>query len=288
MQYPGLFTAAERLSRDGQNKQKSFVGFSLLANFAAAALASPAEHYLWAAVGMFACLVAGVGLSFALLILKPQADWYNGRAVAESVKTLAWRFATCTEPYRYGLSEKEADLLFVGAMRKVLEEASSITAGLFTEAADSLQITDDMRMARRADTCDRRDFYLEARVKDQQGWYARSSQRNRKMERAWSGAFIVTQMLALIFAGLALTLGSTSIIAVGIITTLGSGMVAWQQQNQFGALASAYSVTSQELSLIQTSMIHCSTDKELSDFILSAERAISREHTFWLARRREP
>ena len=43
--------------------------------------------------------ISAFGCELALLILQPERTWYEGRAVAESVKTLAWRYSVCADPF---------------------------------------------------------------------------------------------------------------------------------------------------------------------------------------------
>lgn len=289
IEWPAIYVSADDVSLKGQTRQKLYLGSTLGLNVISAALAMYAGHKT-IALTMLVAMIIAFALSLILLMEKPQAEWYNGRALAESVKTLSWRFVTCAVPYTLEVPEQDAKRQFVAALEVALKEGNSISSGLFTGSGHSTQITRSMLEARRLSLAERRDLYLRERLQDQQQWYSKAAKRNRRAERAWGWVLVGCQAAALFLAALA-AVSSTSasaIAVIGIITTAASGVAAWQQQCQFGALASAYAMTAQELSFVQTLIDECETEQALSEFVLSAERAISREHTFWLARRRNP
>lgn len=287
IEWPALFASADRVSLDGQRLQKRCFGGIILLNITAAGLANFANHKP-IALTMLVVMITAVGFSIALLTIRPQAEWYNGRALAESVKTLSWRFVTCTVPYTKERAEQDAKEAFTEALKTALKEGNSISSGLFTQSGDSTQITNSMLDVRRLPLCERRDLYLTERLRDQQKWYSEAAKKNRRAELIWGSGAVFCECLALLFAALAIATVGGATAGIGIITTAASGVAAWQQQCQFGALASAYGMTAQELSTIQSLSGECQSEDALSNFVLSAERAISREHTYWLARRRNP
>ena len=62
--------------------------------------------------------ISAFGCELALLILQPERTWYEGRAVAESVKTLAWRYSVCADPFPKEMSRAEAESNFVNAFHQ--------------------------------------------------------------------------------------------------------------------------------------------------------------------------
>jgi hypothetical protein len=52
-----------------------------------------------AAVATVVALVGAVIVEIWLLTDRPEQAWYDGRALAESAKTLAWRFAVGSAPF---------------------------------------------------------------------------------------------------------------------------------------------------------------------------------------------
>lgn len=71
---------------------------------------------------MASALLLLVGMILTILLhqktLKQQR--YSGRAVAESEKTLAWRYMLCAEPFKHGLPPADAHNLFVHCLREIL------------------------------------------------------------------------------------------------------------------------------------------------------------------------
>ena len=53
-----------------------------------------------AIVGVLLFFISGL-ITVVIQLLKKEKDWYAGRALAESVKTLSWRFIMCAEPYEH-------------------------------------------------------------------------------------------------------------------------------------------------------------------------------------------
>lgn len=71
--------------------------------------------------------------------LNPEGRWYEGRAAAESTKTLAWRFAIGAEPFLSTLDPENAARLFVQRLHEIASVLHNID-----EPASGQQITDQM------------------------------------------------------------------------------------------------------------------------------------------------
>src|SRR3954452_13487116 len=96
-----------------------------------------------AVVGLIAFVVSILLRLFALA-RRPEGRWYEGRAAAESVKTLAWRFAVGGHPFPVtGIDVEE---LFVSRVNEVLSSLSSLDTG----QASASQLTSGMKALRSA------------------------------------------------------------------------------------------------------------------------------------------
>ena len=62
-------------------------------------------------LSFFAFAIA-FGLALRLATERPMDNWYEGRAGAESTKTLAWRYAVGGDPFPIGLPGTQVDELF--------------------------------------------------------------------------------------------------------------------------------------------------------------------------------
>ncbi|MDE3110004.1 MAG: SLATT domain-containing protein, partial [Acidobacteriota bacterium] len=208
---------------------------------------------------------------------------YEGRAAAESLKTLSWRYAVGGEPFGLGMAaEGEVDTLFLRQISEVVEELRELDLSLGT--LDEQQITQGMRRLRSAELLERKQAYERDRVVEQQGWYRRKSAWNSRRASQWTIA-----MLAIEIGGLA----SAILKAMGVIegdlllfsgVLLGSAF-AWLETKQHRTLATAYAVTSTELASVRTKIAPQATEKHWAAFVAEAEGAFSREHTLWKASR---
>lgn len=208
---------------------------------------------------------------------RPERVWYRARALAESVKTLAWRYATKAEPFE----GEDADERFLQRLRAVHGEVQGTV--IPPDDANPDQITDTMRTVRNQDFERRRSTYLELRVGDQIVWYAAKARWNDARASGWSIALVLVNVAGLAFA----ILKAASVVSVdvlGIAGALAAIGIAWVQTRQYASLAAAYSTTHHELTIVRE-RIRAATEANWAREVSDAEEAISREHTMWQASR---
>jgi hypothetical protein len=121
-----------------------------------------------AALGTALAFAGAAVLEQSLIQAKPDRARYDGRAVAESVKTLTWRYAVCADPFPVSLAAGTADDLFNGELRQLLDDAPENSLRPTQAAAISAR----MRALRGRDLAARQRAYLAGRIVDQQTWYA--------------------------------------------------------------------------------------------------------------------
>lgn len=226
-------------------------------------------------VGFVAALASEV-LSW---IFQPERAWYEGRAVAESVKTLSWRYSVGAEPFLPTLAERDAADLLRRRVDSVVSELSEHTE--FT--GDNPVVTPAMNRLREQPFAVRREVYIEGRTKEQQGWYVKKAKFNRNRSRTWRVLLIFTEITAVALA-LAKIVGGWPIDYAGLLGAAIAAGAAWVAVKQFSPLASAYSVASKELA-IQADKLRTVEEEDWASVAADAEEAISREHTTWLASR---
>lgn len=233
--------------------------------------------------------VVAIVLRAARMASQPVGDWYGGRAAAESVKTLCWRYAVCAGPFERALSEADADTLFVQRLDDVLSQISALHA-LPPPEAEGEQITGWMREIRGQPLAARRDTYRRLRIDDQRAWYAKKARAAEASNRRWSIAVLLLECAgaALAIASLAGVVGyaeTSPAVLLGVVAALIAAATAWTQARQFGNVAAAYTIAHQELGAILSLMGRPFDEPAWSEFVDSAEGAISREHTMWRAAR---
>jgi len=235
------------------------------------------------AIASAVLLTAGICVTIISRITKPERMWYDGRAIAESVKTLAWQYMTGSGQYPITEGTK-CDEIFISRLHSLLLERKTFAARLGSQYNRDQQITEKMRKARNLSAYERKRLYLSERIDEQRQWYSRKTITNQKSASRLFMLTITSQFLAIIFA---FTLGvwqESTIQLTGVFTTLATAFMAWTQMRRNEELAQSYGLATQELIFIYEQSAQVNTEEELSNYVLNSENAISREHTMWLAR----
>jgi conflict system pore-forming effector with SLATT domain len=282
---PALFKAADAASRDGQRWFVEAVRGSLVLSVAAAFFGIPtlAEDAAWPSVAAAAAFGLGALLSLYLYWGRPERRWYDGRAAAESLKTLAWQFAVGGGEYAKGAdarAEPGIEEAFVRRLADVLTELRNVDV----RPAAGEQITAGMRAVRGASLAGRRRVYRDDRIGDQQAWYTGRATLNRSRARRWLAAAIGVQLVGTAVAALHAA-GVIEVDLLGLIAAAAAAAAAWLQVKDHGMLAEAYAVAAQELALIRAQIDRVEDEEAWRGFVERAEQAISREHVLWRARR---
>jgi hypothetical protein len=105
-EYPALYQAASDASRGGQNTYKRLVQVDLALVVFGSALGALAflvtkEHAAVFAAGAAIVLLGSIVAKFVAKQRSDDKEWFDGRAVAESVKSLTWRYMMRLEPLEY-------------------------------------------------------------------------------------------------------------------------------------------------------------------------------------------
>ncbi len=289
--YPALFLAADSASRMAQKRHLAFTGVILGALVASAALGALAGVFTSIAKPLALASTAGAALSFMLTAmrkaLKPEKLWYSGRAVAESAKSLAWRYMTGADPYALSLPPAEADTKFIADLKSLVKDQGQAALGFGSEFSDRPQITPRMREVRSASLEQRRQVYVAARINDQRKWYGAKARRSQTIANRYFVVIQLSQALTLAATVLLLSsLGSKWNLG-GVFSALASALIAWLQVRQHEELAQSYAVAALDLGFIEEQAASVATDQQLAAFVGDAENTVSREHSLWIARRNQ-
>lgn len=281
---PGVHDAASEASGVGQ-KTYLFLSAARLISLLTAAIAGALGFIslgfdLFGVVLLIAFIAAAIS-EFALIFFQPERNWYSGRAIAESTKTLAWRFAVQGAPFGPDLTSGEAEQLLRQRIGEVLAKGKD-RLDVGTEPA---VVTDSMRSLRAAGLQERRATYLAFRTDDQRRWYAANAKKNSARATTWRYVLLSGEILAVVAAALTLGRGNPFDFA-GIVAALVASGAAWLAIKQYSQITSAYRVAAIELA-IQHEVLESVEEEKWSQAVADAEEAISREHTMWLASRGE-
>ena len=214
-----------------------------------------------------------------LLVEKPEQDWYDGRALAESAKTLTWRYAVGAAPFE-DMHDQSAESRFIDELETLLREAPSTAVAPTAAPA----VSNQLRQLRDAPLRERRQSYLTYRIDEQSGWYRRKSEWNIGRARRWRVVLLVLEAIGIV-AALLRTVGLVELDLAGIVAALIGAGAAWLATKQHDGLGRAYAFAANELSLARARIVRVATQADWAREAADAEEAISREHTMWRASR---
>jgi conflict system pore-forming effector with SLATT domain len=286
--YPPLHDKASRQSAGGQRAYIVSVGLALFISLATALFLDVAEileRQQLATETEVRVLtgVSGVLLAIALGIQlwnrrSRDRRWFDGRAIAESVKTLSWKYMMRTPPFH----DDDADTQLTSVLSRVVGPGRGTSGVDDRSSAQDLAATKEMGLVRGAGLPERRAVYVKHRLEDQIGWYSRKSAGSGRAASAYFVLGVVVQALAillLIRRAFGLEIGFAS-----FLTTLAASFIAWSEAKRYHELAISYAVAAEELRQIRTQQRVEGTESAFASLVLDAEGAISREHTMWIAK----
>jgi len=280
--YPALYQSASALSQRAQSSfYRAFLFYMGLLVIASAISvinsSSPEVAILQAMV-----LLGALGCALFLYLSRPDRNWYAGRAVTESIKTITWRFISKSEPFNHSDKVDRHDF---GLKLKAIVDQNKGVAGLLTTHLDKLQITPEMERLRQASLIERQDYYRTHRIDDQRRWYADKAGANRRLVDRFFWVLFVIIGMAIFFAVAKVSFPTTSIWPTDFFVTVAAALLSWIQAKRFQELSASYALAAHEISLIRQQADNQMNDDEFSQFVGDAESAFSREHTQWIARR---
>lgn len=289
--FPNYFQASDNASKKAQSNYINIIRVDLISMIIASALSiynyQQVEFKLYVYVISGILLLASLILTIILKTKQFEDTWYQGRALAESCKTLTWRFVTCSEYFEENVSDFEAKKRFIDRIKELAYEFKDLNKIMNTEILNLPIVTDKMIELRKLGVIDRKLNYIQNRIEDQKKWYSNKAEFNKSKYNFWFGIIICSQAVALISVMFLIKFPNNKYNFIGLFTTIASSAISWLQLKQHQELKQAYTTATQELNFIVELSTKVNTSDELSKFVLDSENAISREHTLWLAQRRK-
>jgi hypothetical protein len=241
------------------------------------------SHLDVAAVVSAAAFLVALLLDVSLLRSRPERGWYDGRALAESAKTLAWKWSVCGNPYPRGGRRADPALLLADDLREL--RASAGDAALLPVAGTVT--SDAMRRLREAPLAGRREAYLAGRIDDQMSWYAAKARRSEQAARRWRTLLLLLEGAGGL-AGVLKATGALDIPLDAVLASVIGAVGAWLEAQQHDQVARAYAVAVADLVDARARLEAATDEKSWAVAVNDTEDAISREHTRWRASRSQP
>jgi hypothetical protein len=281
--YPALYQAANATAQSSQNAHFKTIRAAVTVGVVGAILSLYGIESRVAAIFAAIVLLLGLGFSALMVLRNFEATWYRARAVAESVKTISWRFIMCAEPFES--TNKRSAATFGERLKSILLEHKHL-AHEFAGIADSGdQITRRMQAIRSLPLNERMAYYRARRIEEQRSWYGQKATLNKAAGRVWFWVMIGFQSVAIVCAILRVQNPSWKYLPTEVCLVAAAGALTWIQGRRFRELAAAYSLTAQEIGIAATDLDDVSNEVKFAQFVAEAESAFSREHIQWIARK---
>jgi hypothetical protein len=282
--YPALFRSADEASNKKQKTYLRLIG----AEYAILMLASLLSDSAFKGTTFYLlyAFVFVVAIVFLLVrnLWKLQQDWYRCRALAESVKTLTWRYVMRAAPFSDGTSLQHARAEFRNQLNRIFDSHKAAADKIDPNWSADDQITAEMDRVRAFSLDERKEYYTTHRLNDQRTWYMHKARENNRSARNWVIAAVAAYVLAFALVLARIKFPDWGFWGIGPIIVFASSTLGWMQVKKFNELAAAYTVTAHEIGLIRPKLDAVDSESDFSDFINDAELAFSREHTLWIAR----
>lgn len=280
--YPALFLDADAASNRYQANflrliRGEYATLFLAAVFSTSFLTGVIYHLLYA--GIF---FVGLLILVSRAQSKPEQWWYRCRALAESVKTLTWRYMMHAAPFDG--DDAASKLRLRDELHEMFRQNSDTAHRITSDWSGNHQITKSMEHLRAMRRAERMAYYLEHRVDEQRGWYGRKAKENRNCARRWIWVSGAAYVLAGSMSLTRIALPNWQYWPIEPLIVIAASIVGWMQIKKFNELAAAYTVAAHEIGLIRPKADVLTNEAGFSEFVNDAEKAFSREHTLWIAR----
>lgn len=286
--YPGLHRSADTASLRAQKiylrLQKAYLGSLVLGSLASAFASlkiSGLNVWLYTAIAII--LILGLLILWVTRARQDDKIWFDGRAVAESVKTATWRFMMKAPPFQ---ENEDVEGRFISELKEIREARPHLGKHLASAMdSNSSAITDFMKKARTDSIAGQKKFYIDGRIGDQKSWYSRKAKINADNGGQWFWATVSLQGIAVATAIVQAVKQGLGVNAVSVITTCAASIAAWNQMKRHDELSQSYTLAAQELEELEAIANNLKSDTDFPQLVEQVEEAISREHTMWCARR---
>lgn len=281
---PGLYQSANQASLDAQENYFGGLRWYLILLIAAAFVSYARPTDIVGALLSASLFLVTLGILIFIRVKRPDDTWYNGRAVAESVKTRAWRWMIRAEPYQNCQDIEIVSKEFIGDLKAILSQNKSLSHSLQSTSAVEAPISQTMRDVRAKSVSDRLAIYIDQRVQNQIEWYWGKSRFNKRRAQQWFWVSVVLHSSAIAMLLYRIKEPALS-LPIEVIATAAGAALTWLQAKKHNELNSAYALTAHEIVLIKGESDSVHSEEQLSEYVVNSESAFSREHTQWVARK---
>jgi len=281
---PGLYQSANHASLSAQNVYFTCLRWYLFLLVLAAFVSYLRPTDAVGALVSASLFLITLGILIFIRVKRPDDVWYNGRAVAESAKTITWRWMMRAEPYEDDENIEIVSRSFLNDLKTILDQNRSLSHSLQSGSAVNDPISKKMREVRKLSVAERLLVYVDHRVTDQANWYWMKSRFNKRRAKQWFWVSVVLHSSAILML-LYRIKDPFMALPVEVLATAAGAVLTWLQAKKHNELNSAYALTAHEIVIIKGESASINDERGLSEFVTNSESAFSREHTQWVARK---
>ncbi len=282
--FPALYNASDSASLKAQGHYFGALRLYLVLLVLAAYVSFYWPQHVYGAIASAAMFLVTLGILVWLKIQKPEDTWYNGRAVAESVKTRTWRWVMRADPYDRDIPEDQAQRELLTDLKAILDQNRSLSESLEWNPDLGVAISEKMVSLRNMPWQERLAIYKADRIDNQSRWYSKKSIFNKKRSRQWFIASILLHFFAVLMLLYRIKEPTIS-LPIEVVATAAGAVLTWVQAKKHNELNSSYVLAAHEIVLIKGESVSVKDENNLSEFVINSESAFSREHTQWTARK---
>lgn len=284
--FPGLYQSADQASLDAQIIYFQSLKWYLILLVLAALIAFMRPNDAFGALLSASLFLTTLGILIFVRLQRPDDTWYNGRAVAESVKTRTWRWMMRAEPYEDCDNVETVSSQFITDLKEILDQNKSLSHSLQSTKAVEEPISNSMKTIRGLTVADRLSVYVNQRVQNQIEWYWKKSGFNKRRAQQWFWVSVILHSVAIALL-LYKIKNPTLSLPIEVLATAAGAALTWLQAKKHNELNSAYALTALEIAHIKGESDFVHSEEQVSDYVVNSETAFSREHTQWVARKRD-
>src|SRR5579872_3351867 len=238
--YPPLFTVTDTAASEGQTRSIRATQLDILVVLAGAVISVVVSfvtgepfHQILSTAAVVAFVLTW-GEKTIMPRLRFSQDWFQSRAIAESTKSVMWRYMTRARPF----DGDDADSQFLTALRETLHSLN-VTLEHAPSRVDGRQITPYMRLVRSLPAAGRKQIYLRLRLVDQLRYYSSKAERGRRVGRRWRISGLVFRAATFGFAAARFWDDNAGLL-IGLFVNLTVVVASWSQLMKHEDLAKGY------------------------------------------------
>jgi prepilin signal peptidase PulO-like enzyme (type II secretory pathway) len=288
-EYPSMFKESDSLAKDSQRNHlrlvRSKVSLLVLVGVIAAVTWDQGLAFrLIGGVLLTTFLVLSISLTAIIHEKRFEETWFGARALAESIKAETWNFTMKLKQYCNMLDDNEAENHFLERLREIFREHSTISSTLQPHLHEGEQITPGMKRVRAEAFDNRKEIYIQNRIRDQMIWYSSKAGLNKKRASQWLIITWTFELLAVAFAVFTTLIPIAIASPVAIVLSASAGVLTWLNAKSYTEAAQSYGLVAQDLDILEEEAKRASTIDEFGKVVSEVETAINQEHRIWLGR----